>query len=341
MREVLAGFIVTIIVIGLAVSLSRNMGLPQNNSNNVDIFVLPDYNISRIVLSSSEYSFPDHKTFHDVVYSGYCGANITVALIDTGIDYRYFNPRNIKAMYSAIYNMVWTPKNGSLNQLFWYEIENFEEYPFLDQNGHGTAVASLINDVYVGVAPCTKLVIVKAFFSNATSKLEYIMRGLEWIYNNTEKYNIRIVSMSFGAPDRADIMNPLKDILKKIHDKGVILVASAGNFNPLGFTVSTPAIFDFVYSVGAWNCHENKLAYFTSVGKVDFVACGVNVTVKIINGVYTQGSGTSFSAPIIAGLIAQYLEKYDSFEVSKARIKKINIWFKDPITGYGILLAPS
>lgn len=105
-------------------------------------------------------------------------------------------------------------------------------------------------------------------------------------------------------------------------ERGVVIVNAVGNegSNALG-TLSAPADVEEVISVGSVT-PSDQVAYFSSTGptadgriKPDLVAQGTSVTVPIIYGgtahSYSEyGQGTSFSAPMIAGVCALIMQSH-------------------------------
>jgi serine protease AprX len=78
---------------------------------------------------------------------------------------------------------------------------------FSDPYGHGTHVTSIaaggasnIYGDYLGVAPGADLVVVRAFNGTGAGRYADVIAGLNWIVKNRQKYNIRVLNLSFGAP---------------------------------------------------------------------------------------------------------------------------------------------
>lgn len=186
---------------------------------------------------------------------------------------------------------------------------------------------------------------------------EVIVQALEWcIYNKDtvwknqpkEYGGIDVISMSFGDgnySDGSDLISRLVDVASYFF--GIVAVAAAGNDGVRGF--DAPAAADEVITVGATDDRntitrgDDVLADFSNVGprqsdgdsdaldelKPDVIAPGVNVIsakyspipyMGAKNG-YIAASGTSMSAPHVAGVAALILEA--NAKLSSRDVKKI------------------
>lgn len=115
-------------------------------------------------------------------------------------------------------------------------------------------------------------------------------------------------------------------------ERGMVVVNAMGNegSDALG-TLSAPADVEEVISVGAINYYNNQVAYFSSTGpaadgrvKPDLVAQGTNITLPVIYGgddhdYSTNGQGTSFSTPMIAGVCALIMQSYSGCNANDVR----------------------
>ena len=346
----------------------------------------PMFKISNI----KEYNFTDidiDNTFLHV--SGrYTGKGITIAVIDTGIDYLHpdffkNNKTIIKTLVSCIYKsnnscIVYNITNWNYTQLYnlylWEKQykEQYGEFVFLDESGHGTHVSGIIvgqgniNPKYKGIATDSELVIIKAFHSDGTATIENILDALEWCYYNCSKYNVKILSCSWGATIPSNGNDPITLAINKIViDKKIWVFVAAGNSGNYPGSITVPAISDKVVTIGAWDCYKNKLAWFSSLGptktlnvKPDFVSCGVMIVAPksqfvdfpdyiTINNSYVALSGTSMATPTVSACAADFIEYYrtkygrdpslnDFIEFEKVNSIKLNFQ-KDWITGYGII----
>ena len=263
------------------------------------------------------------------------GKNVTVAVLDTGVDGGHSDlagrvAKNIKLAGT---------QSASLG--FSYPI-NSESLSNTDQAyGHGTFVAgviagngSLSGGKYSGVAPGARVVGLSA----GDLSLVYVLEGFDYLLASGSSVGVRVVNCSFSANTVFDVNDPVNIATKMLTDAGINVVFSAGNTGPGAHTLNPYAVAPWVVSVGASDT-KGRLASFSSRG--DFansmfhptlVAPGVNVVSLRGSGVanvtgasgiagadtqrlsaaelpyYTTANGTSFSAPQVAGAIALMLE---------------------------------
>jgi len=129
--------------------------------------------------------------------------------------------------------------------------------------------------------------------------------------------------------------------------KGILVVTSAGNEGSNNWRyISAPADADSVLTIGAI-MKDSRRAYFSSYGpssdkriKPDVCALGLPSVVSGASGQVTTSSGTSFSSPIMAGLVAclwQAHPKLNNMEIIDI-VKRSASQFSLPDTslGYGI-----
>ncbi|MEI7725831.1 MAG: S8 family serine peptidase [Bacteroidota bacterium] len=108
--------------------------------------------------------------------------------------------------------------------------------------------------------------------------------------------------------------------------RGILVVNSAGNEGATSWHfIGAPADGDSVFSIGAVDA-SGTYAYFSSVGptydgrvKPDVTAQGYNTTVVSPDGSVIQGSGTSFSSPIMAGALACLWQSTPAFSAEQLR----------------------
>ena len=256
------------------------------------------------------------------------GKGVNVAIIDTGIstnlDFCAFQNRVIKFV----------------------DFVNDKDEPY-DDNGHGTFVAGalagngfLSGKKYIGVAPKANLIVCKTLDSNGECNSLKILEAMQWIYNNKNKYDIKVVCMSFGSSP-LESGDPLMMGAESLWNAGIVVVAAAGNSGPNAQTIKSPGISGKIITVGALDDNRRggkidgrdfSVANFSSRGpatyfyKPDCLACGVDVISVSADPqkLYTKMSGTSVATPIIAGSCALLLERYPNLTPNDVKNKLLN-----------------
>lgn len=239
---------------------------------------------------------------------GIVGSNITVAVIDTGcfshVD--FFVPRN--------------------RVLFFKDFINGKKVPY-DDNGHGTFVCGVLggNGVasgkrFCGVATDCNLVVLKALDKLGQTQATTILDAMQWILDNKEKFDIKVVCMSFGS-EPLKTNDPLMKGAEVLWDNGICVVAASGNDGPEFGTIKSPGASPKIITVGSADDAHKKdsisVAPFSSRGpafsfvKPDLIAPGVDITATTNNlNFYGKMSGTSVSTPMVAGTCALLLSEY-------------------------------
>lgn len=252
---------------------------------------------------------------------GFSGRGVTVAIIDTGVS-PHLDLTLPYCKVKVFKNFLAEAKK----QNFIVEEGEQTEMPF-DDNGHGTFIAGVIASSglvsafkYKGVAPNANLVVLKALDASGESSTISILEALEWVSENKEKYNIKVLCLSIGAEPEAGV-DPLAKACESLAARGVCVVAAAGNSGPEAGTIKSPGISGGVITVGAADdrttLNKISVAGFSSRGpykniiKPDCVAPGVNIVglSSTLKSPYIKLSGTSMAAPIVAGFCALLLEK--------------------------------
>jgi PGF-pre-PGF domain-containing protein len=264
------------------------------------------------------------------------GRNITVAVIDTGIDYTH------PALGGCLGNSC-RVKDG-------YDFYNEDSNP-LDDHGHGTHVAGIIgaNGSIKGVAPEVSFYALKACSSAGSCATSDILQAIDWAVNN----NSDIISMSVGAfVSNTNEGNSGKDVLSlaidAAVDQGVVVVISAGNDGPGVSTINAPGAAEKAITVGAVNdastvsSADDTIASFSSKGPGAFgrldpeiSAPGVNIISTIPGNTTVSSSGTSMAAPFVSGAAALLLEQSRNRgdEYSPAEVRSILMSTSKNISG--------
>ncbi|KAF9435630.1 hypothetical protein BGZ76_005861 [Entomortierella beljakovae] len=225
---------------------------------------------------SSEYQYPSAS-----------GEGVDAYVIDTGI-----NIHHVDFEGRAIWGTNTVP--GSADT---------------DDNGHGTFVAGVIGSHSFGVAKKTNLIAVKGLNKDGTSTLSQILAALDWVIktNAASSNRLSVVNLSLGA-GYSKVLNQAVDNLVQ---SGLFIVAAAGNGNERNIGQNacnySPASCATAFTVGSTNIND-QISSFSNFGQcVNMYAPGERVRSTWIGPtnreVYTD-SGTSFSAPNVAGIAA-------------------------------------
>lgn len=273
------------------------------------------------------------------------GHGVTVAVLDTGVDGTHAD------LSGRVVQNIKLADTQSVSVGFNYPVAA-ASLPNTDQAyGHGTFVAGVIagsgeqsGGKYAGVAPGANILGLSA----GDASLLFVLSGFDYLLANSAAFNVRVVNCSFSANTVFDVNDPVNIATKMLTDNGVNVVFSAGNTGPGSDSLNPYSIAPWVISTGATD-NTGKLASFSSRGDLGsplfhptIVAPGVNTvslrsstlgSVTTIDGLaasdsglsaselpyYTTGSGTSFSAPQVAGVIALMLEANPNLTPAQVR----------------------
>ncbi|PTX60741.1 serine protease AprX [Melghirimyces profundicolus] len=255
---------------------------------------------------------------------GLTGKNVTIAVIDTGV-YPHDDLMKPDSRIIAFADLV-----------------NGREEPYDDQ-GHGTHCAGdaagngyRSEGLYAGPAAEANIVGVKVLDANGSGQLSTVIKGVEWCVENREKYGIRILSLSLGAPAYESYRDdPLAQAAEVAWHHGIVVCAAAGNEGPYPGTISTPGFDPVIITVGAADDRntvdraDDVKAPYSSRGptidllvKPDVYAPGTHIISlsvpgspieeqlpeNMVNEHYISLSGTSMATPFCAGVAALLLE---------------------------------
>ncbi|HBT49004.1 MAG: Subtilisin-like serine protease [Caldanaerobacter subterraneus] len=236
---------------------------------------------------------------------GVTGKNITIAIIDTGIDGNHVDLSGGKI-------------------IGWKDFINNKTTPY-DDNGHGTHVASIAagtgagNSLYKGVAPDALLVGIKVLDANGSGSMSTVTAGIDWAVQNKDVYGIKVINLSLGTSTSSDGTDSTSLAVNRAVDSGIVVVVAAGNSGPAKYTIGSPGAAEKAITVAAMADVGElgfNLASFSSRGptadgriKPDIAAPGYNITAAKANSVngYVTYSGTSMATPFVAGTVALML----------------------------------
>lgn len=177
-----------------------------------------------------------------------------------------------------------------------------------DEQGHGTfvaGVAAATGDNGIGIAGASmgaSVLAVKVADPSGNLWTDVEAEGIIWAADN----GADVINLSLGGATPDDVES---DAIDYAVSKGVVVVAAAGND---GTTAkSYPAAYPGVIAVGATDGAGNRASFSQYGSWVTLAAPGVGITSTApaagsepSDADYATGSGTSFSAPLVAAEVA-------------------------------------
>jgi subtilisin family serine protease len=207
------------------------------------------------------------------------GAGVTVAIVDSGVE----------ASHPAV--------GGRLVRSVRVDMVGDEPIVVDDDGtdvvGHGTACAGIIH----ALAPEADIVSVRVLGKKNTTKGIAFARGLDWVVEE----GIGIANLSLSSRSE-DLYAAFHDLVDQAYFGNTVLVCAASN--SVG-QASYPSLFSSVISVAAHDGPDPMVWYYNPHPPVEFGARGVGVPVAWRGGASIVGTGNSFAAPHITGLVAR------------------------------------
>ena len=209
---------------------------------------------------------------------GALGAGIKVALLDSGVDPSH-------PMLSGV----------SIKQ------KNLLPSPIAFENGHGTALASVIagrGQQSHGLAPKSEILSYRVIDDTGKTDSYTVASGIV----QAVKDGARVINLSLGG-DHGSVV--LKHAISYARDHGASIVAAVGNEGE--GIVNFPAAYGGVIGVGSVG-QSGRVSSFSNFGEgVDITAPGVGLSTAWKLKEMASFSGTSVSAAIVSGAIAAEL----------------------------------
>lgn len=242
-----------------------------------------------IVINCNGNTIPEHRLqwWRDYIdcdenQNKLSGSGITIAVLDTGVDFTHKD----------------------------FEKCEYEELTVFDgltdeKLEHGTAIAGIIagyphnSKGILGIVPNSKIISIDVANSEEI-QTEDLIKGIKIAIDK----NVDIINISLGLHEDN---KRLQKWIKKAYDKGIVIVASAGNY--MTEEVLYPAKYDEVIAVGSYDKKGNIISPKGNVANVIFLP-GDSIVSSIPNNKYVGAMGNSFSAAIMTGIVAQIKEKY-------------------------------
>jgi subtilisin family serine protease len=173
-------------------------------------------------------------------------------------------------------------------------------------SAHGTAVASLLvghAEPFLGAAPGGVLYAADIYCGRATGGAADAFAGaLAWLADE----GVAVINTSIvGPPNRI-----LELVVGSLAERGHVIVAAVGNDGPAARPLY-PAAYPGTVGVTGVSANRRVLPEAGRGPHVDFAAPGAEMLAAAVESPYAEVRGTSFAAPLVAGLLAALIEQPD------------------------------
>lgn len=307
------------------------------------------------------------------LYTNDGGTNVIVYVIDSGVDVSHkdfegrahwgadFTGKKVRRSYGRwVYDETGRADGVSYNTR-----------PFADEDGHGTIVASIIGGKKSGIAKNAAIIGVRVFDKDGKPPEDAVVKGVNYVWRDyvgrlrefyertpgsrrlgAEEYTARklgeiirmdgapqaVVNMSLGGVGQDEAAESM--IEAAASHAGMHFSIAAGNdgVNAAGFT---PARSLTGVGVGAYGTNLAR-ASFSNYGLEEYVELyapgeGMNGAETGTQRTRRSVDGTSFAAPIVAGVMALYLT-HEKLRPAELRARLMREAVKNP---NGVLVRES
>ncbi len=180
-------------------------------------------------------------------------------------------------------------------------------------SAHGTAVASLLvgkADPFSGAAPGAELFAADVYCGLGTGgAADAVVDAIAWI----ARQHVAVINVSLVGPKNV----LLENVVRLVIARGHIIVAAVGNDGPAAPPLY-PASYPDVVGVTGVDAHRKVLLEACRGKQVKFAAPGADMAAAELSPTFAAVRGTSFAAPIVAGLLAASLHEPNREAATKA-----------------------
>jgi hypothetical protein len=203
---------------------------------------------------------------------------------------------------------------------------------------HGTAIASMLSAQsaeYSGIAPASHLFAASVFERDGdrgeVASTASLVKALDWL----AREQVEVINISLaGPPNRL-----LEAVLNRVHERGIPVLAAAGNAGPASAPLY-PAAYESVVAITAVEADGRVFRLANRGDYLDLAAPGVNIRHAEAGGSYVVSSGTSFAVPFATVAVARLHASEPGTAVLESLYRSaydLGPPGKDDIYGYGLL----
>lgn len=203
-------------------------------------------------------------------------------------------------------------------------------------SAHATAVASLMAGEtarFRGAAPGATVYVADVYGPTAAGgSATAIARGLGWL----AEQNVPVINVSLVGPPNALLAAAVQSLARRGH----VVVAAVGNDGPAAPPLY-PAAYPDVVGVTGLDARRRVLPEAARGPQVDFAAPGTGLVAPGPKGRYAAVRGTSYAAPLVAGLAAQLTPAPSLGTAARTvaelarRASDLGVAGPDPVYGHG------
>lgn len=193
----------------------------------------------------------------------------------------------------------------------------------IDNNGHGTAVASVIGGINVGCANKVILHSIKVLDASGAGYTSDIISGINWVLSNKGN-NPCVINMSLGGAYSSTLNAAVQNCI----NLGVQIVCAAGN-EGVDAGTSSPANAVGALTISAYDDTKTRPSWANYGSVLRSFAPGVSIRAGWgdSSSSYYLVSGTSFACPIVAAIVCRILKQNPTITPTQIReaISRMNL----------------